>query len=116
MVEDVPQGAQTAGDEVAKLRALAQRSIQAVQAQRYQFSPLTFLLRALGAVSPPFAQVAAGEELQLLTPRLQGKDNQQRVGTREGVQSISAVSTPLGFGAGNLLELTAVSDGFGGGK
>lgn len=46
-----------------------------VQAQLYQFSPLTFLLRSLGVASAPFAQVVAGLELQLLTPRRWGKGN-----------------------------------------
>lgn len=48
MAEDVPLGAQMAGDEAAKLCALARRSTPALGAQLYLFSPLTFLLRALG--------------------------------------------------------------------
>lgn len=44
-----------------------------VQAQLYRFSPLTFLLRAPGVASALFAQVVAGLELQLLTPRRWGK-------------------------------------------
>lgn len=54
ITEDVPRGAQMAGDEAAELCALAQRSTHAlVPAQLYLFSPLTFLLRALGAASSP---------------------------------------------------------------
>lgn len=63
ITEDVPRGAQMAGDEAAELRALAQRSTHAlVPAQLYLFSPLTFLLRALGAASSPPPCPAGGPD------------------------------------------------------
>lgn len=82
-------------------------------ARLYLFSPLTFLLRALGAASPRFAPPGAPAEPQLLTPRRWGKGNPAG-GWRSGRGLVfSPRADAPGSGVCNLPELTAVSRGLG---
>lgn len=86
-----------------------------VPAQLYLFSPLTFLLRALGAASPPSAPPVALAEPQLLTPRRWGKGSPAE-GWRSRRGRVFPRAVAPGSGVGNLPELTAVArGGLGGG-
>lgn len=103
-----------AGDEAAELRALARRrSTLVCTGSAGSFSPLTFLLCALGAVSAPFAHVVPREELQPLTPRRWGKGSPAK-GWSSRRDPVLQGPCPWS-GGDNLLEQPAVSPGFGGG-